>query len=572
MKISQTENEKAFDAEQVQEKHCLVWLRSLQKNARSPLAGAVAAGSINGVLLIGQCFVLADILHGLIVDRVPVVTLTPTLVALVLIFFGRAGCLYATRILGKKSAIAVKRELRQQLSERFVDLGVPWLKQQASGSLLALTAEHCEALDPYFSRYLPQQFLAVIIPLLIVMAVFPVNWVVAVIFLVTGPLVPLFMILIGMGAAAANRKQFLALAWMSGYFLDRLQALTTLRIFGQAQAELLRIKQIDDEFRAQTMSVLRIAFLSSAALEFLSAVAVALVAVYVGLGLLGLVGFGPAADIRLREALVVLMLAPEFFQPLRQLAVCYHDRAAAVGAAASLLPLLQAPPESENRGVTHCANAMIPGDIRLTNVGKRYRRQLLFEAVDWHIKPGEHWIITGRSGAGKSTLLALLLGLERPSSGQIFVAGQPVTAAWAAGNISWMGQRPLLFTGTLADNISLFDASVSRQQVNAAADAAGVSEFTQRLPAGLETPLGERGYGLSGGQIQRVALARVLLKPAPIVVLDEPTAHLDPALKRALIDDLRRMFDGRTLLIASHDPMLRQCFDHHKQLIDGRLR
>ena len=283
---------------------------------------------------------------------------------------------------GFEAGAQVRASVRKQLFARFLTLGPAGIKQRQSGELAAVTLEQVDALENYFSRYLPQQMIVGVLPIIMIIVVMPVNWVVGLIFLVTGPLVPIFMALVGMGAASANRSQFLAMARMSGYFLDRLQGLATLKLFGQATQELANINKIADGFREKTMAVLRIAFLSSAILEFFSAVAVALVAVYVGLGLLGQIHFGPAEHISLSEALFVLLLAPEFFMPLRQLAINYHDRAAALGATDAILAILELNSDaSDNLYFVGSAGDSHPNKISLIefkNVGKSYgKRQVL---------------------------------------------------------------------------------------------------------------------------------------------------------------------------------------------------
>ncbi len=316
------------------------------------------------------------------------------------------------------------------------------------------------------------------------------------------------------------------------------------------------------------MAVLRIAFLSSAILEFFSAVAVALVAVYVGLGLLGLIHFGPAEYISLSEALFVLLLAPEFFMPLRQLAINYHDRAAALGATDAILTILEQDVEMLETGDSH----PYPIDfIEFINVNKSYGKRQVLADINLHIAAGEKIALVGESGAGKTTLLNLLLGFESATEGRALLNGQTVNREYAAKAIAWVGQSAYIFHGTIKDNIAPADPDAAEQRIIDAAQAAGVTEFSAQLPDGLLTSIGERGYGLSGGQVQRIALARAFLKNADIILLDEPTANLDAANKTLLLDVIDRLFADKTLIIASHDPDVIQRMGRRVELQQGRL-
>ncbi|MCK5477680.1 MAG: hypothetical protein KAI44_02075, partial [Methylococcales bacterium] len=313
--LFQDDNHKAFDSNKETEKHCIEWLKAQKETVNQAINKVALIGIVNGFWVILQSALLAFIFHQLIIERQPWNQLIIHFIGLTVVFIARSFCSYYYQVAGFKVATTVKRSVREKLLNKFSLLGPAYVKQQHSGELAATTLEHTEALENYFSRYLPQQIIVTVLPLVMIAIVMPINWVVGIIFLITGPLIPLFMALVGMGATSVNRSQFLVMARMSGYFLDRLQGLSTLKLFGQAETELKTIAEVSTHFREKTMAVLRIAFLSSAVLEFFSAVAIALVAVYVGLGLLGLIHFGPAGDISLQEALFVLLLAPEFFNP-----------------------------------------------------------------------------------------------------------------------------------------------------------------------------------------------------------------------------------------------------------------
>ncbi len=554
-------NHNAYDANKLREKHCNEWLKTIKKNIRHKINAVALIGIFNGILLIFQSALFAHLFHQIVIEKQLWIELLFLFILLSSVIVLRSLCQYFFQTLAYKVAVSIKRSVREELLAKFSLLGPAYTKQQQSGALVSTVLEHTEALEGYFSRYLPQQIIVTVFPLIMIVVVLPVNWVVAIIFLVTGPLIPIFMALIGMGAASAQRNQFLAMSRMSAYFLDRIQGLATLKFFGQCHAELENINQVANDFREKTMAVLRIAFLSSAVLEFFSAVAVALVAVYVGLGLLGLVHFGPAVDISLQQALFVLLLAPEFFNPLKQLSVHYHDKAAAVGAADHILKVLQQPvtkPEDNSVKSAFC--------IELQNVSKLYQQKQVLSTLNIQISQGEKIALIGESGVGKTSLFNLLLGFEQASSGLVLINGQSASQQSSAQHIAWAGQNATIFYASIADNITLMDKSISQQHIKMAADAAGVTEFSQFLEKGLQTQIGEKGYGLSGGQIQRIALARAFLKNANIILLDEPTAHLDLQTKIKLLDTIDILLKDKTVIIASHDSQVAVRMDRIIQL------
>ncbi len=571
MRLTETDNQAYFDKNKAREKICAAWLKEQSKSVRKSIVFAAIAGITNGLGVIVQSALLAFILQAVIIDKLPWSSVITSFLLLVVVIILRGACIYLHQTRGFEAGAHVRVSVRKQLFAKFLTLGPAEIKQRQSGELAAITLEQVDALENYFSRYLPQQMIVGVLPVIMISVVMPVNWVVGLIFLVSGPLVPIFMALVGMGAASANRSQFLAMTRMSGYFLDRLQGLETLKLFGQATQELANINKIADGFREKTMAVLRIAFLSSAILEFFSAVAVALVAVYVGLGLLGQIHFGPAGHISLMEALFVLLLAPEFFMPLRQLAIHYHDRAAALGAADAILTLLEQNDEAGDVGCTEGSFSDVSSLIEFNNISKSYGQRQLLSAINLHIAAGEKIALVGESGAGKTTLLNLLLGFEAATEGQVLLNGLTVNREFAAQAIAWVGQNAYIFHGTIKDNIVLADPDASEQRIINAAQAAGVTEFCAQLPEGLFTPIGERGYGLSGGQVQRIALARAFLKNADIILLDEPTANLDAANKILLLDVIDQLFSDKTLIIATHDPVVIHRMNRRIELQQGRL-
>jgi ATP-binding cassette subfamily C protein CydD len=593
-------NKTAFEERRTREKYCQQWLKTQKKTVSKFINYAALAGICNGLLLLLQAALLAFILHSLLIEKqslfanlnqlnfqlntffsgllaaqipynLPENVLLPAIIFLFLVMMLRSCTVYLFQTTGFEAAARIKTRLRQELVNKLIHLEPNYLKQHQSGELAATLLEQIEALEPFFSRYSAQQTIIAVLPLLMIACVMPINWVAGVIFLIAFPLVIFFMAVIGISAAVASRNQFLAMARMGGYFLDRLQGLPTLKLFGQAQRELAHITYVADDFRGTTMKVLRIAFLSSTVLEFFSALGVAAIAVYVGLGLLGKIEFGPAKHITLQQALFVLFIAPEFFMPLRQLAVFYHDRAAALGAADLILKVMDAPTLSFPQTNLTDFKKLPDLSLELQNVSKKYGERTILSAINLQIQALEKIALVGESGAGKTTLLKLMLGLETASEGMVLLKGLPVNPDFASANITWIGQGASIFYGSISDNISLFNSDYSAEMIQTAAEKAGVSEFSKNLPEGLATLVGERGYGLSGGQIQRIALARAFLKNAPIVLLDEPTSHLDEQNKLLLLDVIDALFKDKTLLIASHDPAVIARMSRQIVIENGRL-
>lgn len=549
------------------------WLKRQAGLARGPIALTAAAGIAQGLCGVAQAGLIAWILQRAVMEGVTLAGLWPLFAALLAAALLRAGAAWTSEALGAVTATQVKTRLRRQVLDRLHALGPAWRAERQTGDLAVTLIERIEALDGYYARFLPQSRVAMILPILILVAVYPVDWVSGVILTVAGPFVPLTMALIGMKAADESRRQFRTLARMSAYFLDRLQGLTTLRLFARAEAEVANIAQAADAFRDRTMRVLRIAFLSSASLEFFASAVVAIVATYVGLGLLGHIGWGTAPNLTLFSGLFVLLMAPDFFQPLRLLAAYYHDRVAAIGAAEGLADMLSAPEEAP------AGSAPMPsGELEIVfedvSVAFEGRARSAIQSVSLRIASGDHIALTGMSGAGKSTLLSLLLGFRRPDAGRILVNGTDLATIDSEDlrrRIAWIGQAPVLFHGTLRDNIRLGRPEADDGAVERAAAKARLTEFAAALPQGLDTPVGERGVGLSGGQAQRVALARAFLKDAPLVLLDEPTASLDRDTEAEILESIHRLARGRTTLVATHSPAAMAIAGRRILLDQGRL-
>ncbi|MFE6849958.1 thiol reductant ABC exporter subunit CydD [Streptomyces sp. NPDC057674] len=431
-----------------------------------------------------------------------------------------------------------------------VALGPGWLSGQKAGSLIALATRGVDALDDYFARYLPQLGLAVVVPVAVLARIVTEDWVSAAIIVVTLPLIPVFMILIGWYTQARMDRQWKLLSRLSGHFLDVVAGLPTLKIFGRAKAQAESIRAITSEYRRATMRTLRIAFLSSFALELLATLSVALVAVTIGMRLVH-------GELDLYTGLVILILAPEAYLPLRQVGAQFHAAAEGLAAAEEIFDVLEEP-------VRDGAGSEVPESVRLELEGVTVRHagraEPSLDAMSLTVEPGETVALVGPSGAGKSTLLDVVLGFAAPQEGgSVRVGGRPFAAldleAWRS-RIAWVPQRPYLFAGTIAENVRLARPDASAEAVREALRDAGADGFVSGLPQGLDTPLGEDGAGLSAGQRQRLALARGFLADRPVLLLDEPTAALDGETEAGVVDAVRRLAAGRTVLLVAHRPAL----------------
>lgn len=561
------------------------WLRGWARPARGALAAAVACGALGGLLLIVQAFLLAAAIHLVVVMQRGPEALWPLLAALLLVIALRALLHWAGERAGARAAALVKQRLRRAVFDAMLLRGPGWIREHRSGALASALIEQIEAFDGYFARYLPAMALAVFLPPAMVVAILPREPVVALLLLATLPLIPLFMALVGMSAAASSRRQLQALTRMGGHFVERLRGLATLKLYGRAEAELEEVRRVTDGVRSHTLAVLRIAFLSSAVLEFFAALAVAGVALYLGLSYLGLLNLR-TAPLSLEVGLFCLLLAPDVYLPLRNLATHYHDRASALAAAEELRTLLdsdlpQAPAKHPEAplAAAHAGRPLPQPDaigLSLDQVTLRLGagERIALDGVSCSVAPGEILALAGPSGSGKTTVLEVILGLRQPQQGSVLWNGVPfadLDPASLRDRLAYMSQRPHLFHGSLAENLRLFDPDASNAQVEAAARAAGVLDFAAELPRRLDTPLGERGFGLSGGQVQRLALARVFLRQAPLLLLDEPTAHLDRATEAALLERLAVHARGRTLVIATHSPAVIAMASRVLHLAEGRI-
>ena len=480
----------------------------------------------------------------------------------------RAGASYLAARLAVDGALAVEDDLRARLLERLLGGAGSSLSSAAQATAVMDEAQRVGA---YAERYQPARVAAALVPVVLLAAVFPFSWVVGVLLVLCAPLPPVNLSIVGMGTAAVARRHGEELRHLSGYFLDRLRGLATLRALGAERLELERVKAASERLAERSMAVLRVAFVSAAVLEAIVTVAVAVVASYIGLTLLGYVEVpGLPSDMSLRTGLFLLMVTPLYFQPVRALAAAYHERADALAAIEALEPLLGTGPALTQPGAAR--PLLSPPRVEIADVTVAFpgRATAALDGVSLAIEPGELIGVSGASGAGKSTLLRALAGDLEPSAGGVLLDGVPLTGI-PRTTVTWLGQRPYLFSGTLAENIALGRPESHDLEVQRAALAAGLGDVLGRLPSGLDTPAGEGGWGLSGGEAHRVALARTFLKRAPLLLLDEPTAHLDAASEAGIIEVISRLALDSTTILASHSPALLAACDRVVTLDRGQL-
>ncbi|MBW3117188.1 MULTISPECIES: heme ABC transporter permease/ATP-binding protein CydD [Providencia] len=539
------------------------WLKQHSAPAKRWLRISMLLGILSGLMIIAQAWFLAVILQALIMDNVPREQLLTPFVLLICVFILRAIVTYVRERVGFRCGQVVRQEIRNMVLDKLQELGPVWVKGKPAGSWATIILEQIEDMQDYYSRYLPQMYLAGIIPIMILIAIFPFNWAAALILFVTAPLIPIFMALVGLGAADANRRNFIALGRLSGSFLDRLRGLDTLRLFFREKAEIKQIRESTEDFRSRTMEVLRMAFLSSGVLEFFASISIAVVAVYFGFSYLGEMNFGSyGLPVTLFAGFLALILSPEFFQPLRDLGTYYHAKAQAVGAAETLETLLNSEGEQKaQQGTQTLSDEAIYIQAKqleiLSHDGVR-----LAGPLDFNIEPQQRIAIVGQSGAGKSSLLNLLLGFL-PYRGSITINGVELRELcpdkWRE-LLGWVGQNPHLPEQTLVENICLGKPNATEAEIQQAIDNAYVSEFLAHLPDGLNTKLGDYAARLSVGQAQRVAVARTLLKPSRMLLLDEPAASLDSHSEQRVMQTLNQLSSQQTTLLVTH--LLEETLDY----------
>jgi ATP-binding cassette, subfamily C, bacterial CydD len=552
------------------------WTREQTRLGTRAARPVIAFGLLGTLLAIGQAWCMAAVLAAALAGHGGV---PAPLAVFAVLALARAALGYLSELAAAKAGASARRRLRSDALTRLLGAGPALLRTRHSGDLASIVVDRIEALDGLFSRWVPASTLAIAGPALVVLAALWADKLAALVLVLCGLLVPVAMALAGIGAAAASRGQFLALTRLQARFLDRVRGIATIVLAGRAEDEAQALAAAAAELGARTMRVLRVAFLSSAALDLAMVSALALLAVHYGIALRA----GAFVQATLPQnggarpdmALFALLLVPEFFAPLRAFSAAYQDRLHATGAADALIDLPSpqmsaAPAPRAIRTVAASGVTVAFEDVHLT---WDPARGPALDGLSFRVPAGETLVLAGPSGAGKSTVIEILLGFVRPDRGRVTINGADIAelVPQALSRLTaWIGQRPVLFAGSIRDNIMFARPDATADELAAAVRAARVDEFAAALPDGLATRVGEGGYGLSGGQAQRVAIARAFLKNAPLLLLDEPTAYLDPATESEVLDGLRRLAIGRTVVMAAHSTAAQSVRGQRVDIRDGR--
>lgn len=514
---------------------------------------AVFTAFTAGGLIVFQSHVLSRIISGVFLGGLTLAQVTPLLRVILLVVISRAILTFVNEGAAGSLAVSVKTKLRRLMLEKIDRLGPEYLKNESTAELTTTALLGVDALDAYFSQYLPQVLIAAMLPLTILAVVFPLDVLTGVVFLLTAPLIPLFMVLIGKAVESLTGKQWKALTRLGNYFLDTLQGIATLKLLGRSKERVSKVGEVSDRYRETTLNVLRVTFLTALVLELVATLSTAVVAVEIGLRLL-------YARIEFQQAFFILLIAPEFYLPLRNLSARYHAGMSGVTAAEKIYQVLDTP-EVTRREVQRlrALDDYMDGNFRLSlqRVSHTFAdgQVSALQDVSLNIVKGRRYALVGKSGAGKSTLARVMLRFIEPDEGKLLLDDEDIRSwpleEWRSC-VGWLPQSPHIFNDTLAFNLTLGETRFSNTELEHALDSAGLMEFVQGLPLGLETSLMEGGSRLSGGELQRVALARVYLRNPKMLILDEPTRHLDPAWQQSLEDALTRLTAGRTCITIAH--------------------
>ena len=545
----------------LRQKYLQKWLRAQQEPIKKLMRANIVLATLSALILVAQTYFLATLLDKLIMKKVPRDELIPYFIGLIACFGLRAVILWIREKIGFQSGKILRRHIRQKILDKIHLVGPATINQKPAGSWASLMLEQVENLHNLYARFLPQQSLSAIVPVVILIAVFPLNWAAGLILMITAPLVPLFMIIVGIAAADNSQKNMDTLSRLSAQFLDRLRGLETLRLFNRTSEQTEHIENATEDFRETTMDVLKLAFLSSAVLEFFTSISIALMAVYFGFSYLGQIEFGTYnAPLTLFTGFFCLILAPEFYQPLRDLGAYYHDRAAGIGAADAIVDFLESDylTVHQNEKTISLESAV---EISAENlVVLSTQGSALTKPLNFQIPANHNVALVGQSGAGKTSLMNVILGFL-PYEGSLKINGQELResnlADWRK-HIAWVGQNPLLLQGTIKENLLLGNIQANDEEINQALIRSQAKEFTDKL--GLHYEIKDGGLGVSVGQAQRLAIARALLRKGDLLLLDEPTASLDAQSENLVLQALNEASQHQTTLMITHRiEDLKQC-------------
>ena len=545
----------------LRQKYLQKWLRAQQEPIKKLMRANIVLATLSALILVAQTYFLATLLDKLIIQKVPRDELIPYFLGLIIGFGLRAIILWAREKIGFQSGQLLRNHIRQKILDKIHLVGPATINQKPAGSWASIMLEQVENLHNFYARFLPQQSLSAIVPVVILIAVFPLNWAAGLILMITAPLVPLFMIIVGIAAADNSQKNMDTLSRLSAQFLDRLRGLETLRLFNRTSEQTEHIENATEDFRETTMDVLKLAFLSSAVLEFFTSISIALMAVYFGFSYLGQIEFGTYnTPLTLFTGFFCLILAPEFYQPLRDLGAYYHDRAAGIGAADAIVDFLESDyltvhQNEKTISLESVVEISAENLVVLSTQGSALTKPLNFQI------PANHNVaFVGQSGAGKTSLINVILGFL-PYEGSLKINGQELResnlADWRK-HIAWVGQNPLLLQGTIKENLLLGDVQANDEEINQALMRSQAKEFTDKL--GLHHEIKDGGLGVSVGQAQRLAIARALLRKGDLLLLDEPTASLDAQSENLVLQALNEASQHQTTLMITHRiEDLKQC-------------
>ena len=545
----------------LRQKYLQKWLRAQQEPIKKLMRVNIVLATLSALILVAQTYFLATLLDKLIMQHVPRDELIPYFLGLIIGFGMRAIILWVREKIGFRSGQLLRNHIRQKILDKIHLVGPATINQKPAGSWASIMLEQVENLHNFYARFLPQQSLSAIVPVVIFIAVFPLNWAAGLILMITAPLVPLFMIIVGIAAADNSQKNMDTLSRLSAQFLDRLRGLETLRLFNRTSEQTEHIENATEDFRETTMDVLKLAFLSSAVLEFFTSISIALMAVYFGFSYLGQIEFGTYnAPLTLFTGFFCLILAPEFYQPLRDLGAYYHDRAAGIGAADAIVDFLEEDflTVHQNEKTISLESAV---EISAENlVVLSTQGSALTKPLNFQIPANHNVALVGQSGAGKTSLMNVILGFL-PYEGSLKINGQELResnlADWRK-HIAWVGQNPLLLQGTIKENLLLGDIQANDEEINQALMRSQAKEFTDKL--GLHHEIKDGGLGVSVGQAQRLAIARALLRKGDLLLLDEPTASLDAQSENLVLHALNEASQHQTTLMITHRiEDLKQC-------------